>query len=141
MNSVLAVEVLSGHRDLILKDIMRLYRAGRLDEAVTWNPSLKNETDYLAKMGYMTRGNDGHLTLGNPHAAWNVTERDWTPPPGVVLDNIMSLYQSGRLDEAVARNPDLKRVTDSLEASGSMQRQGGRLVMKDPTTREDVTPA
>ena len=81
--------------------------------------------------------------VANPEAVpyMRVTRSDWTPPPGVVLDNIMSLYQSGRLDEAVARNPDLKRVTDSLEASGSMQRQGGRLVMKDPTTREDVTPA
>jgi len=139
MNSVLAVEVLSGHRDLILKDIMRLYRAGRLDEAVTWNPSLKNETDYLAKMGHMTRGNDGHLTPGNPHAAWNVTERDWTPPPGVVLDNVMALYERGQLDAAVARNPDLRRITDALEASGSMQRTNGRLVPKPGANSRDAT--
>jgi len=81
--------------------------------------------------------------IANPEAVpyMRVTKRDWTPPPGVVLDSIVRLYQSGQLDEAVARNPELKRITDSLEASGAMQRQGDRLVMKDPTTREDVTPA
>jgi len=81
--------------------------------------------------------------VANPGAVpyMRVTQSDWTPPPGVVLDNVMALYERGQLDAAVAQNPNLKRITDSLEASGSMQREGGRLVMKDPTTREDVTPA
>jgi hypothetical protein len=81
--------------------------------------------------------------IANPKAPpqMRVAQRDWTPPPGVVLDNVMALYERGQLDAAVAQNPNLKRITDSLEASGSMQREGGRLVMKDPTTREDVTPA
>lgn len=81
--------------------------------------------------------------IANPKAPpqMRVAQRDWTPPPGVVLDNVMALYERGQLDAAVARNPDLKRVTDALEASGSLRRDGGRLVMKDPTLRAAATPA
>ena len=50
-----------------------------------------------------------------------VTLRKWNLPPGVVLDSVLRLYHDGRLDEAVAANPDLKRFTDGLIAGGHMQ--------------------
>lgn len=56
-----------------------------------------------------------------------VTLRKWNLPPGVVLDNILRLYHDGRLDEAVAANPDLKRLTDGLITGGHMQAVGGKL--------------
>lgn len=76
--------------------------------------------------------------IANPKAPpqMRIARRDWTPPPGVVLDNVTALYERGQLDAAVARSPDLKRITDALEANGSMQRANGRLVMKDPTSRD-----
>lgn len=66
----------------------------------------------------------------NPHAAWNVTTRDWRAPAGVVLDNVLQLYRSGELDRAVANRPDLKRFTDALVAAGHMTIEAGRLVPK-----------
>jgi hypothetical protein len=66
----------------------------------------------------------------NPHAAWNVTTRDWRVPANVVLDNVMQLYRAGQLDQAVANRPDLKRFTDALVTAGHMTLDGGRLVPK-----------
>lgn len=71
----------------------------------------------------------------NPHAAWNVTTRDWNMPANVVLDNLMQLYRAGELDRAVANRPDLKRFTDALVTTGNMTLEAGRLVPKiDPNT-------
>lgn len=56
-----------------------------------------------------------------------VTLRKWNLPPGVVLDAVLRLYHDGRLDEAVAANPDLKRFTDGLIAGGHMQTADGKL--------------
>lgn len=68
--------------------------------------------------------------IANPHAAWNVTKRDWRVPAGVVLDNVLLLYRSGQLDQAVANRPDLKRFTDALVTAGHMTLVAGRLVPK-----------
>lgn len=71
----------------------------------------------------------------DPHAAWNITVRDWNIPAGVVLDNVLMLYRAGQLDQAVADRPDLKRITDVLVTSGHMTVDAGRLVPKlDPNT-------
>lgn len=56
-----------------------------------------------------------------------VTLRKWNLPPGVVLDSVLRLYHDGRLDEAVAANPDLKRLTDGLIAGGHMRAVDGKL--------------
>ncbi len=71
----------------------------------------------------------------DPHAAWNVTVRDWNMPAGVVLDSVLMLYRAGQLDRAVADRPDLKRFTDALATSGHMAVEAGRMVPKiDPNT-------
>jgi len=56
-----------------------------------------------------------------------VTLRKWNLPPGVVLDNIVRMYNDGRLDAVVAANPDLKRITDALIAGGHIQTVDGKL--------------
>lgn len=68
--------------------------------------------------------------IANPEAlpGMRVRQRDVMPPPDVVLDNVLALHARGQLDAAVSSNPELKRVTDALEAQGDLQRVGGKLV-------------
>jgi len=55
------------------------------------------------------------------------TLHKWNLPAGVVSDSILRMYHDGKLDEAVAANPDLKRITDALIAGGHMQTVDGKL--------------